>query len=103
MKHQLANHWILEDSDFITKQSYPKPWLKRTKQIKGDIKWQNKLKKHRNAIPLTLVLSVIPIPVAVIQFKEEYKMAKQIKKAPKRNTINLGIISYTYTRGRHSI
>jgi len=31
MKHQLANHWILEDSDFITKQSYPKPWLKRTK------------------------------------------------------------------------
>jgi len=41
--------------------------------------------------------------VAVIQFKEEYKMAKQIKKAPKRNTINLGIISYTYTRGRHSI
>ena len=30
-------------------------------------------------------------------------MAKQIKKVPKRNTINLGIISYTYTRVRHSI
>ena len=32
-------------------------------------------------------------------------MVKQIKKISKRNTINLGIISYTYTytRGRHSI
>ena len=30
-------------------------------------------------------------------------MAKQIKKASKRNTINFGIISYTYTRGRHAI
>jgi len=30
-------------------------------------------------------------------------MIKQIKKVSKRNTINLGLISYTYTRGRHSI
>ena len=30
-------------------------------------------------------------------------MAKQIKKASKRNTITPGIISYTYTRGRHAI
>ena len=34
-------------------------------------------------------------------------MVKQIKKISKRNTINLGIISYTYTytytRGCHSI
>ncbi|SUN35414.1 Uncharacterised protein [Streptococcus downei MFe28] len=31
-------------------------------------------------------------------------MAKKVKaKAGKRNTVNLGIVSYTYTRGRHSI
>ena len=30
--------------------------------------------------------------------KEECPMKKQTK----RNTINLGIFSYTYTRGRHS-
>mgnify|MGYP000264698411 CR=1 FL=1 len=29
-------------------------------------------------------------------------MAKKVK-ASKRNTVNLGIVSYAYTRGHHSI
>jgi hypothetical protein len=31
------------------------------------------------------------------------KQLKQTKKASKRNTVNLGIVSYSYTRGRHTI
>ncbi len=30
-------------------------------------------------------------------------MAKQVKKASKRNTVNLGVVSYRYKNGHHTI